>query len=256
MFSRLSSLFSRHFWPIFVLLLSVSLVLLLWTVHPENVTYTDMACTFAERNPGCVDSLPEWRDGLAFYDSTFAKTGDTLASLKGLLWEFWNIEFAGAGEGAVAHDAVLPLRVLETRRSGCLGLAWLAMMVAEARQIPLQAILLPGHVFLRYGKDDGRAQVGFAPRTVNLEPNRRGYSYTDDEYRKKYRDGNWSGLEFKPLTAKELAGLAAFDIGNLYLDSEVSRSLRWYRLAEELFPAYPGIRVNQEIAKSRLPDRL
>ena len=248
MLSRLSSFFSRHFWPVFALLLTVSVSLLLWTVHPEDITYADMACTFAERDPGCVESIPAWNDGLAFYDSELARTGDTLASLKALLWDFWNVEFAGAGESAVAHDAVLPLRVLETRRSGCLGLAWLAMMAAEARQIPLQAVLLPGHVFLRYVNADGKY--------VNLEPNRRGYSYTDEEYREKYRDGNWSGLEFKPLGARELAGLAAFDIGNIYLETDVSRSLRWYRLADDLFPAYPGIRVNQEIAKSRLPDSL
>ena len=248
MLSRLSSFFSRHFWPVFALLLTVSVSLLLWTVHPEDITYADMACTFAERDPGCVESIPAWNDGLAFYDSELARTGDTLASLKALLWDFWNVEFAGAGESAVAHDAVLPLRVLETRRSGCLGLAWLAMMAAEARQIPLPAVLLPGHVFLRYMNADGKY--------VNLEPNRRGYSYTDEEYREKYRDGNWSGLEFKPLGARELAGLAAFDIGNIYLETDVSRSLRWYRLADDLFPAYPGIRVNQEIAKSRLPDSM
>ena len=247
MLERLSSLFSRHFWPVFILLVAVSVALLLWTVHPEDVTYADMACTFAERDPGCVEAIPAWSEGLAFYDSTLSATGDTLASLKALLWEFWNIEFAGAGEGAVAHDAVLPLRVLETRRSGCLGLVWLAMMAAEARQIPLQAVLLPGHVFMRYVNADGSF--------TNLEPNRRGHSYTDGEYREKYRDGKWTGLEFKPLTAKELAGLAAFDIGNLYLDADVSRALRWYRLADDLFPAYPGIAANRDIAKSRLPDK-
>ncbi|MBR4917308.1 MAG: hypothetical protein IKZ45_09595 [Fibrobacter sp.] len=248
MLERLSSLFSRHFWPVFILLVAVSVALLLWAVHPEDVTYADMACTFAERNPGCVETVPAWSEGLVFYDSTLSVTGDTLVSLKALLWDFWGIEFAGAGEGAVAHDAVLPLRVLETRRSGCLGLVWLAMMAAEARQIPLQAILLPGHVFLRY------VPAGKPP--VNLEPNRRGYSYSDDEYREKYREGKWSGLEFKPLDARELAGLAAFDIGNLFLDAEPTRALRWYRLADDLFPAYPGIRANQDIAKSRLPDSL
>jgi hypothetical protein len=108
-------------------------------------------------------------------------------------------------------------------------------------------------VFLRYGKDDGRAQAGFAPKTVNLEPNRRGHSYTDEEYREKYKDGNWTGLEFRPLSPAQFVGLAAFDMGNLYLDSDVKRALTWYRMAEEFFPEYPGISVNQEIAKARLP---
>ena len=246
MFSRISAFFSRAFWPLLLILLAVSLALVLWTGRPENVKYSEMACTFENRDPACVDSAYGWRDGLAFYDSSLSATGDTLASLKSLLWEFWNIEFAGAGEAAVAHDAILPLRVLETRKSGCMGLAWLAMMVAEARGIPLEPILLPGHVFLRY------APAGEPP--VNLEPNRRGYTYTDEEYREKYRDGNWTGLEFKPLTPAQFTGLAAFDMGNLYLQSEPPRALRWYRLAGDLFPEYPGIEANREVAKSRLPD--
>ena len=246
MFSRISAFFSRAFWPLLLILLAVSLALVLWTGRPENVKYSEMACTFENRDPACVDSAYGWREGLAFYDSSLSATGDTLASLKSLLWEFWNIEFAGAGEAAVAHDAILPLRVLETRKSGCMGLAWLAMMVAEARGIPLEPVLLPGHVFLRY------APAGEPP--VNLEPNRRGYTYTDEEYREKYRDGNWTGLEFKPLTPAQFTGLAAFDMGNLYLQSEPPRALRWYRLAGDLFPEYPGIEANREVAKSRLPD--
>ena len=128
-----------------------------------------------------------------------------------------------------------------------MGLSWLALMVAETRHLPLHAILLPGHVFLRYESSN----VSF-----NLEPNRRGYSYTDAEYREKYKDGNWTGLEFFPLEPKEFVGLAAFDIGNLYLDSDVPRALTWYRMAEEFFPKYPGIAVNQAIAKSKFPDSL
>ena len=246
MLARLSAMFSRVFWPLLVVLLAVSLTLVLWTGRPENAKYAEMACTFENRVPACIDSVDAWREGLAFYDSSLSATRDTLASLKSLLWEFWNIEFAGAGEAAVAHDAILPLRVLETRKSGCMGLAWLAMMVAEARGIPLEPILLPGHVFLRY------APAGVPP--VNLEPNRRGYTYTDEEYREKYRDGNWTGLEFKPLTPAQFTGLAAFDMGNLYLQSEPPRALRWYRLAGDLFPEYPGIEANREVAKSRLPD--
>ena len=248
MLARLSAMFSRVFWPLLLILLAVSLSFVLWTGRPENAKYTEMACTFENRAPACIDSVRDWREGLAFYDSSLSATRDTLVSLKSLLWEFWNIEFAGAGEAAVAADAILPLRVLETRRSGCMGLAWLAMMVAEAREIPLEAILLPGHVYLRY------VPVGKPP--VNLEPNRRGYTYTDEEYREKYKAGRWTGLEFKPLAPAQFTGLAAFDMGNLYLETEPSRALRWYRLAGDLFPEYPGISENQKIANSRLPDRL
>ena len=108
--------------------------------------------------------------------------------------------------------------------------------------------MLPGHVFLRYGADSSSA--------INLEPNREGYSYTDAEYREKYKAGPWTGLEFKPLSPTQFVGLAAFNMGNLYLDSDLRRALTWYRMAEEFFAEYPGIKANQEIAKSRLPDHL
>lgn len=241
------SLLSRLFWPVSLAVFAVSLALVLWSGRAETMGFRDAACSFEDKMPGCLDSIGVWNEGLAFFDSSLAQSGDTLQSLKSLLWEYWNIEFAGAGSAAVSENAILPTRVLQTRKSGCMGLSWLAMMVAEARHVPLSVILLPGHVYLRYG-DSASA--------TNLEPNRRGYSYTDAEYREKYKAGPWTGLEFKPLTPTQFVGLAAFDMGNLYLDSDLHRALTWYRMAEEFFSEYPGIKANQEIAKSRLPDHL
>ena len=246
MLARLSALAKRLFWPLLLIVLAASLALVLWSGQTERMSFKDAACSFEDKLPGCLDAVDSWNAGLAFYDSALNASGDTLQSLKALLWEYWNLEFAGAGDAAVTKEAILPLRVLETHKSGCMGLSWLAMMVAEARQIPLAVIMLPGHVFLRYGRDN----------TVNLEPNREGFSYTDEEYREKYKKGPWTGLEFKPLTSTQFVGLAAFNMGNLYLDSDLRRALTWYRMAETFFSEYPGIKVNQEIAKSRLPDHL
>ena len=238
---------SKLFWLLFLATLVIALPFLLWNGKGESMSYREMACVFEERAPGCLDSVSDWYAGLAYFDSSFSVTHDTLQSLKNLLWQFWNIEFAGAGEAAVAKESVLPLRVLANRKSGCMGLSWLALMVAEVRGLPLDAILLPGHVFLRYGTSDS---------FVNLEPNRRGFTYTDEEYREKYQKGPWTGLEFKPLEPRQFIGLAAFDIGNLYLENDIPRALTWYRMAEEFFPEYPGVGVNQAVAKSRLPDLL
>jgi len=236
---------SRIFWPIFLATLLIALPFLLWNGKNDSMSYREMACVFEERAPGCLDSIGDWHAGLAYFDSNVATTHDTLQSLKNLLWQFWNIEFAGAGEAAVAKESVLPLRVLANKKSGCMGLSWLALMVAEARDLHLDAILLPGHVFLRYGSSDS---------FVNLEPNRRGFTYTDEEYREKYQKGTWTGLEFKPLESRQFIGLAAFDIGNLYLQNDIPRALTWYRMAEEFFPEYPGIEANQSIAKNKLPN--
>ena len=247
MLARLFALAKRFFWPMLIVVFAASLALVLWSGQTERMSFRDAACSFEDKLPGCLAAVPEWESGLAFYDSALKATGDTLQSLKALLWEYWNLKFAGAGEPAVAQNSILPLRVLETRKSGCMGLSWLAMMVAESRQIPLAVIMLPGHVFLRYGD---------SANSVNLEPNREGFSYTDGEYREKYKKGPWTGLEFKPLTPTQFVGLAAFNMGNLYLDSDLRRALTWYRMAEEFFSEYSGIKANQEIAKSRLPDHL
>ncbi|MCR5378069.1 MAG: transglutaminase-like domain-containing protein [Fibrobacter sp.] len=247
----------KLFWPVFTALVAVALTLVLWSGREEQMSYRKMACSFEELPLGCVDANAEWQTGLAFFDSAVTASKDTLQSLKNLLWEYWDIEFVGADSAASSREVILPLQVLKTKKSGCMGLAWLALMVAEARNLPLNAILLPGHVFLRYGKkDDGRGQFGVKPKTENLEPNRRGYGYTDEEYREKYKNGPWTGLEFKPLSAKQFVGLAAFDMGNLYLTGEPRRALTWYRMAEELFPVYPGIEANQNVAKSLLPQSL
>ena len=237
----------RLFWPILVIVFAASLALVLWSGRSESMGYRDSACIFEDLAPTCLDTVGEWNRGLAFYDSALMATGDTMQSLKALLWEYWTLEFAGAGESAVERNSILPLRVLQTQKSGCMGLSWLAMMVAESRQIPLAVIMLPGHVYLRYGRGSA---------VVNMEPNRRGFSYTDEEYREKYKRGPWTGLEFKPLLPLQFMGLAAFNMGNLYLDSDLRRALTWYRMAETFFPEYPGIKANQDVAKSRLPDHL
>ena len=237
---KTSKIYVKLLVPLGLLILAVVSLSLLWGGRGGNASYVEMACGFDGRSIDCVDSIAAWNDGLAFYDSTLSVTGDTLGSLKNLLWNYWNIEFAGAGEAAVSENAILPLRVLELKISGCMGLTWLALMVAEVRQIRLSAILLPGHVFLRYGD------------SVNLEPNRKGFSYTDEEYREKYRDGIWTGYEFKPLTSAQFMGLAAFNMGNVYFSSDVPHALTWYRMAEAFFPEYEGIKVNQRAAKERL----
>ena len=229
----------------FFVAVAVAGLYLLWGGQGGNISYRDMACSFEDRPAGCVDSVPGWNEGLSFYDFTLSVTGDTLQSLKSLLWDFWGIEFAGAGEAAVSRESILPLQVLQLKMSGCMGLSWLALMVAEARNIELHAVLLPGHVFLKYGQA-ARENV------QNLEPNRKGFAYTDEEYREKYKAGPWTGLEFRPLSAREFIGLGAFDMGNLYLQSDAARALKWYRGAESLFPEYPGIAENQKVAKNLL----
>ena len=123
MLARLTALAKRLFWPLLLIVLAASLALVLWSGRSEKMGFRDAACTFEDKLPGCLDAVPAWNGGLAFYDSALNASGDTLQSLRDLLWGYWNLEFAGAGDAAVTRDAILPLRVIETRKSGCMGLS-------------------------------------------------------------------------------------------------------------------------------------
>ena len=109
--SLVTRLASKIFWPALIIAVVTALTLLLWSGSGKNVSYREMACVFEERAPSCLDSIPAWNEGLAFFDSSVAESRDTLNALKSLLWNFWNIEFAGAGEAAISKESVLPLRV-------------------------------------------------------------------------------------------------------------------------------------------------
>ena len=145
MLARLAALAKRFFWPVLIVVLAASLALVLWSGRAETMGFRDAACSFEDRMPGCLDSMKIWNGGLAYFDSSLATTHDTLWSLKSLLWTYWGLEFAGAGDAAVTAEAILPLHVLQMKKSGCMGLSWLAMMLAEARNLPLSVIMLPVH---------------------------------------------------------------------------------------------------------------
>ena len=101
----------KLFWPCLVLLLTVAFAVALWSGRAAEPTYVEMACLFEERSPGCVDSLADWKSGLAFYDSAVAVSRDPLKSLTALLWDYWNIEFAGYGLAQVAPRKILQLLI-------------------------------------------------------------------------------------------------------------------------------------------------
>lgn len=234
---------TKKFFVAGLFLILVFSVLFFFLRNSSVLSYAEAACAFSGQKESCFADNVVFNKGLKYFRGQVrGKTSytDTLNALKDLLWskDGWNLQFAGAGAPAVREESVLPLRVLARDSSGCFGLVWLAMMVAEKENIALEAILLPGHVTLRY-------------HGIYMEPNRQGFAYTEEEYREKYAVGPWTGLEFRPLLRNEFLGLAAFNIGNSYLSLDVQKALSWYRMAEDLFPAYPGIAINRKIALER-----
>lgn len=221
-----------------VVVFGTAFSLFLGTTKSSPVSLRESACAFENKEASCIDSSEVWKSGLRYFDSVLAKTGDTVGAVKALFWNHWNLRFVGQ-ECSGNPDAIFPRRVLESGVSSCVGTTWLALMLKEARNIRLDAILLPGHIFFRIGD-------------TNVEPNRSGYSYTDAEYRKKYAAGPWTGYEFTPIHKRQFLGIVAFNLGNALLETDPEKSLAWYKVANEFFPAYPGIEANRIIAIKKL----
>ncbi len=212
---------------------------------PVIPTLKDAACIWDGYDKNCFEKNDAWQRGITYFRSQLQSSAttymDTLEALRSLLWtkEGWSLKFAGEGAPSVRLESLFPLRILEKDSSGCLGIAWLAMMVAESEHFGLEVILLPGHVVLRY-------------HGIYMEPNLNGYSYTESEYKQKYAKGPWTGLEWKPLTHGEILGLVAFNLGNEAFERNSRIALKWYDLADSFFPEYPGIAVNRDVARKTL----
>ncbi|NLG39281.1 MAG: hypothetical protein GX545_05100 [Fibrobacter sp.] len=206
---------------------------------PKKASYSlqEAACIFNELPEHCLDSSKVWNQGITFFDNELKRGRDTLAVLKSLLYEEWGIEFVKDSMNALS--SLFPLEVLSSKKSGCMGASFLALMVAEEKNFPLEVIMLPNHVFLRY-------------HGINFEPNREGFSYSNQEYAEKYKNGIWTGLEWTPLSKKEFLGLVAFNAGNVFLRESPKEALSWFKLAGSMFPEYPGIINNRRLAQKMM----
>lgn len=99
-----------------------------------------------------------------------------------------------------------PLGVLKKNRGGCLPVTMLALWAGERLGLQGYAVHLPGHVHVRFCLEE---------QCRNFEPNRGGWSYTDQEYRIKY------GLTIMDsvlvMGPQGLSALWMHEMGNLYL---------------------------------------
>lgn len=214
---------------IFFLFILLSLVAMLWMLfYGASYSYQNAACFYNQESTNCLLESKEWQEGRSVFYNELQTNKDTLNALIKVLYETWNIDF----DSSNALSSLYPLEVLKTQKAGCMGFAWLSLMLAEEFGFSLEVVMLPAHVFLRYNG-------------INLEPNRKAHTYSDREYQEKYKEGPWTGLEWKALSKKEFLGLVAFNIGNHFMYSDSKQALVWYKMAKSLFPAYPGISINR-----------
>lgn len=107
---------------------------------------------------------------------------------------------------STALDFVLLPGVLEQRRGSCVGLGTLYLCVAEALGLEAHGVLRPGHFYV-HQRAPGSA--------CNVELLRRGELMPDAWYAQRFPlDQAGSSSYGRPLSNREVLGVAAFNVGN------------------------------------------
>lgn len=128
--------------------------------------------------------------------------------------------------------------ILETRKGSCSTMPLLFLVLAQRLGYPINPVLLPQHVFLRYS-DFPRAQY-------NLEVTSDGDIFHDDDYYKKGKDYNLtqlgidSGSYFKTLTHKEyLSVLFSYSAQFFFFKvQDFDKGFRYMETAIQLNPKF------------------
>jgi tetratricopeptide (TPR) repeat protein len=105
-------------------------------------------------------------------------------------------------------ESVLPHSALRSGKGNCMGVSLMILILAERLNCPIYGVVLPGHFFCRY--DDGASKI-------NIEPNRNGFSHSDDYYRMKYLSQNESWYSLEKLSKTGTIGVFYYTIGTLFL---------------------------------------
>jgi tetratricopeptide (TPR) repeat protein len=126
---------------------------------------------------------------------------------------------------------VLLPSVLASRRGSCVGLGSLVLAVAERLGWPFEAVMVPGHFYVRAREPDGHR---------NMELLRRGEAMPDAWYATRFPIPGGSANEYgRALTLPEVLAVIAYDAGN-----ESKRQGRWldarraYQSAAARFPQF------------------
>jgi tetratricopeptide (TPR) repeat protein len=126
---------------------------------------------------------------------------------------------------------VLLPSVLASRRGSCVGLGSLVLAVAERLDWPFEAVMVPGHFYVRARETHGHR---------NLELLRRGEAMPDAWYTSRFPIPGGSAREYaRALSLPEVLAVIAYDAGN-----ESRRQGRWldarraYQSAAARFPQF------------------
>lgn len=134
-------------------------------------------------------------------------------------------------------------RVVRRKRGNCLGLTVLYLSLAERLGLPLYAVYVPSHSFVRYDGNGAR---------INIETGERGAERKDGWYADKYRLREGSPY-LGTLGKAETLGLYLNSIGTACARKGREKdALRWYGEASAFYPGLPDIRYNAGVSFQRM----
>jgi len=137
--------------------------------------------------------------------------------------------------------SVLLPRVLARRRGSCVGLAALYLALGERLGLPLDAVLVPGHLFVRHA--DGRG----------VELLKRGREMPERWYRERYRVPDRSPLYLRRLEPRETLAVYRYNLANALRDRRRPRgALVHYRRVVAVLPDFAEARANLGLTLQQL----
>lgn len=140
-------------------------------------------------------------------------------------------------------DNFLLNRVLARKRGNCLGLTGVYLCLAERMGIPLRAVYVPSHCFVRY--EDAAARI-------NIEPGDRGGERSDERYAREFGVGR-NRPYLGTLGEAEFLGVFLKSLGAAYSRRGMEeKALETYRRAAEAYPGLPDAYYNAGVSYQKL----
>ena len=136
--------------------------------------------------------------------------GKKLEILNRFFFEGLRIEVGGELDSAAD---ILPDTVLANRRGTCVGLAGVYLALAQLLEMPVSAVSVPNHMFVRF--DDTHEEI-------NVELLQAGKTLDDDWYVRNHRipaTSVASGVFLRSLTEREYLGYIYANLGTIYSKS-------------------------------------
>lgn len=133
--------------------------------------------------------------------------------------------------------------VLEGRHGNCLGLTSLYLAIGDRLGLPLRAVYVPSHCFVRY---EGNGAC------INIETGQKGAERKNGWYAEKFALKEGSPY-LRSLGKKETIGLYLKSLGTASSrGGSEDKAIHWYEKASRFYPDLPDIHYNAGVSYQRM----